>query len=79
MLCEELDDRKMADALVHEVIEAVNYLADVNLPHNKIQTMGMLMSEALMPLLSGASDQSDRSGREAVVEAPLSQLDLDSI
>jgi hypothetical protein len=50
-LCDTTDHVRALENLVHEVVEVVNYEAELQLEHWKIQALGLLMTQALQPIL----------------------------
>ena len=45
------DVERAHETLMHELVEAANAIGDLSLPHSKIQTLGILLSQALRPVL----------------------------
>ena len=41
----------MEEVLFHEVVEAINHIYELNLPHAKIQTLGAALHQAFGPLM----------------------------
>jgi len=46
-----LDHPRSVENLMHELVEAINDLWDLRLPHWKIQVLGMALGQALLPLI----------------------------
>lgn len=41
---ETIEGALLVETIIHEIIEAVNFLFELNLKHNKIQTLGLLIA-----------------------------------
>lgn len=48
-----LSSTQTQEAFFHEVVEAINNYAELDLEHSKIQTLGFLLTQALLPLIDG--------------------------
>lgn len=46
-----LEESLAEETLIHEIIEAANYIAELNLKHHQIQTLGAIIHQALRPSL----------------------------
>jgi hypothetical protein len=46
-----LNSTQLQEVFLHEVVEAINFCAGLELDHSKIQTIGLLLTQALLPLL----------------------------
>ena len=53
LIAEGMPPVKKLDTFVHEIVEGINEIADLQLNHTQIQVLGMLMSQALGPSISG--------------------------
>lgn len=47
VLDETLEGVELMDTFFHEVMEAINYYADLDMPHSHIQVCGLLMGQML--------------------------------
>ena len=50
-LADTLDCSRAVENLIHELVECINYQCDMRLPHWKIQMLGLLLGQALQPLI----------------------------
>jgi len=48
-----LNSTQLQEVFLHEVVEVVNFCAGLELEHSKIQTIGLLLTQALLPLFDG--------------------------
>ena len=47
-----ISENLMLETLMHEVVEAINFLVETDLPHQTIQLMGLMLHQAMESMFS---------------------------
>jgi|TARA_X000001388_G_scaffold20926_3_gene13875 hypothetical protein len=52
LIDESISENLMIETVMHEVVEAINFLVEADMPHQTIQLMGLMLHQAMESMFS---------------------------